>query len=100
MAITAVFFDFIGTTILENNNDVVLTCFQKAFDDFSVNVDKKTLQQHRGKDKEEMILEVLKAAKREPKIKTKILASFKKHFTSSLDQFSENKNLDVTIEIF
>ncbi|MEJ0031943.1 MAG: HAD family hydrolase [Bacteroidota bacterium] len=98
MAITAVFFDFIGTTVLEKNNDVVLTCFQKAFDDFSVNVDKKTLQAHRGRDKEEMIVEVLKAAKREPKIKPKVLSSFKKHFTNSLDQFSESKDLDVTME--
>ena len=98
MAITAVFFDFIGTTILEENNDVVLTCFQKAFDDFSVTVDKKTLQHHRGKDKDEMIVEVLKAAKREPKIKPKILAAFKKHFTNSLDQFTENKDLDAIME--
>jgi HAD superfamily hydrolase (TIGR01549 family) len=98
MAITAVFFDFIGTTVLEKNNDVVLTCFQKAFDDFSLKVDKRTLQQHRGKDKGEVITEVLKTTKREPKIKSKILASFKKHFTDSLDQFTENKDLDVTIE--
>jgi HAD superfamily hydrolase (TIGR01549 family) len=98
MAITAVFFDFIGTTILEKNNDVVLSCFQKAFDDFSVKVDKSTLQQHRGKDKGQMIVEVLKAAKREPKIKPKILASFKKHFTNSLDQFSENKDLNPTMD--
>jgi len=98
MAITAVFFDFIGTTVLEKNNDVVLSCFQKAFDDFSVNVDKSTLQKHRGKDKGAMILEVLKSAKREPKIKPKILAAFKKHFANSLDQFSENKDLSRTMD--
>jgi HAD superfamily hydrolase (TIGR01549 family) len=97
MAITAVFFDFIGTTVLEKNNDVVLSCFQKAFDDFSVKVEKSTLQQHRGRDKAEMIVEVLKQAKREPKIKTKVLSAFKRHFTNSLDQFSENKELNATM---
>ncbi|MEI9920522.1 MAG: HAD family hydrolase [Bacteroidota bacterium] len=98
MAITAVFFDFIGTTVLEKNNDVVLTCFQNAFADFSLDVDKKTLQQHRGKDKDEMIVEILKSAKREPKIKPKVLGAFKKHFNNNLDQFSENNDLDATME--
>lgn len=98
MAITAVFFDFIGTTVLEKNNDVVLSCFQKAFDDFEIKADKELLRQHRGKDKKELIAEILKTTKREPKIKPKILAAFKKHFNNSLDQFSENKDLDVTME--
>jgi HAD superfamily hydrolase (TIGR01549 family) len=99
MAITAVFFDFIGTTVLEKNNDVVLTCFQKAFTDFGLAVEKVVLQGHRGKDKGQMIAEVLKSAKKEatPRRKHEILTSFKKHFTNSIGEFSENKDLDATM---
>jgi len=97
MAITAVFFDFIGTTILEKNNDVVLTCFQNAFADFGIKVEKDTLHKHRGKDKDEMIAEVLKSAKKDLRQKSNILSAFKKHFTNNLDKFSENKDLDPTI---
>src|ERR1700754_3644726 len=98
MAITAVFFDFIGTTVLEKNNDVILTCFQNAFADFGINIEKSALQQHRSKDKEEMIEEVLKSAQKDVKQKQKLLAAFKKHFTANLDPFSENKYLAFRME--
>ncbi|HZY78986.1 MAG TPA: HAD family hydrolase [Cyclobacteriaceae bacterium] len=98
MAITAVFFDFIGTTILEKNNDVVLTCFQKAFADFNIEVGKDDLRNHRGKDKDQMIAEILKSAKKDIRKKTEVLQSFKKHFVASLDQFSESTDLDSTME--
>lgn len=98
MAITAVFFDFIGTTVLEKNNDVVLTCFQNAFADSGITVDKQVLREHRGKNKDEMIAEVLKAAKKDLKQRPNILASFKKHFTNNVGSFSENKDLDVTMQ--
>lgn len=97
MAITAVFFDFIGTTVLEKNNDVVLNCFQNAFSDFGINVDKEVLKQHRGKDKDKMISEVLKAAKKDLRQKANILTAFKKHFTYNLGQFYENKDLEGTM---
>jgi HAD superfamily hydrolase (TIGR01549 family) len=97
MAITAVFFDFIGTTVIEKNSDVVLTCFQNAFADAGVQADKLVLQEHRGKDKSEMIIEVLKSSKKELKHTNTILGSFKKHFENSIDQFSENDGLDETI---
>lgn len=97
MAITAVFFDVIGTTVLEKNNDVVISCFQKAFDDFGIKVDKETLQQHRGKNKEQMIAEVIKAAKKDPKKYPAIFSTFKDHIKKSIDQFYENKDLDSTI---
>lgn len=93
MAITAVFFDFIGTTIFEKNNDVVISCFQNAFGDFGIDVDKEILKQHRGKNKEEMIAEVLKSEKKDVTQRRKILEAFKKHFTNNLGQFHENKDL-------
>jgi HAD superfamily hydrolase (TIGR01549 family) len=97
MAIKAVLFDFIGTTVLEKNNDVVLTCFQYAFADFDIAVDKEFIKAHRGKDKNEMIAEVLKSAKKDIRHKSKILDSFKKHFANSVDGFTENKDLDITM---
>ena len=97
MAITAVFFDFIGTTILEKNNDVVIACFQNAFADHGIKVDKDVLKQHRGKNKEEMIAEVLKLENKDVKLQSKILAAFKKHFTNNLGQFQENKDLDAVM---
>jgi len=97
MAITAVLFDFIGTTVLEKNNDVVLTCFQTSFQDFGIKVDQQVLHGHRGKDKGEMIAEVLKSAKKDLRQKPNILKAFKKHFANNIDQFYENKELDVTI---
>lgn len=97
MTITAVLFDFIGTTILEKNNDVVLTCFQKAFADFKIEVSKDELRNHRGKDKDQMIAEILKSAKKDARKRHEILSAFKKHFVASLDQFSESKDLDATI---
>lgn len=98
MAITAVFFDFIGTTVTEKNNDVVLTCFQKAFEDGGIAVSKDVLRDHRGKNKDEMISTVLKLHKKDPKQKTSILASFKTHFTSNIHEFSERPELDSTME--
>jgi HAD superfamily hydrolase (TIGR01549 family) len=97
MAITAVFFDFIGTTVLEKNNDVVISCFQKSFDDYDIKVAKDVLKQHRGKDKQEMISEVIKASGKNPKQQRDVLGSFKKHFLNSLDLFYEPKDLDSTI---
>jgi phosphonoacetaldehyde hydrolase len=97
MAITAVFFDFIGTTVLEKNNDVVLTCFQNAFSDYGISVEKDALRNHRGKDKGRMITEVLKSARKDSRKKGEILASFKKHFTASVGEFSESKDLEPTM---
>lgn len=97
MAITAVFFDFIGTTVLEKNNDVVLTCFQKAFHDFGITVDKEILHVNRGKAKDQMIADVLRSVKKDVRKKGEILASFKKHFVAGLDQFSESKDLEPTM---
>ncbi len=97
MAITAVFFDFIGTTVLEKNRDVILTCFQKAFDDYGIVVKKEVLKEHRGKDKKVMIAEVLKASGKNLKQQRDILGSFKKHFLNDLGEFYENKDLDSTI---
>lgn len=97
MVITAVFFDFIGTTVLEKNNDVVLTCFQNAFSDFGIKVEKQVLQEHRGKDKDQMIAEVLKSAKKDLRQKSNILTAFKKHFNNNIEQFYENKELDATM---
>lgn len=98
MAITAVFFDFIGTTILEKNNDVVLSCFQKAFDDYGIKVDKANLQANRGKNKEQMISEILKSEKKDPRKYPNILNTFKDHLRKSFDLFYENDDLDSTIE--
>lgn len=97
MAITAVFFDFIGTTVLERNNDVVLACFQKAFSDFGITVGKDVLQLNRGKEKSQLITEVLRSARKDVRKRGEILSAFKKHFISSLDQFSENTDLEPTM---
>lgn len=97
MAITAVFFDFIGTTVLEKNNDVVLTCFQKAFADFGITIEKDILHVNRGKEKGQMIADLLRSAKKDVRKKGEILAAFKKHFISNLDQFSESKDLEATM---
>lgn len=97
MAITAVFFDFIGTTVLEKNNDVVLTCFQKAFDDYGIAVEKDLLKKHRGRNKNEMIAEILKTSGKNLKQHRDVLGALKKHFINDLSQFSENKDLDPTI---
>src|SRR5215467_4293805 len=95
--ITAVFFDFIGTTILEKNNDVVLSCFQNAFDDFGVKVDKQTLQEHRGKRKDIMIADILKLSKKDPRKYPHIFTTFKKHLTKRIDELYENEDLDATM---
>jgi len=97
MAIKAVFFDFIGTTILEKNNDVVITCFQLAFDDFGIKIEKEILKQHRGKNKREMISEILKSEKKDLTQQPAIFDAFKKHFTNNLSQFQENKDLNSTM---
>jgi HAD superfamily hydrolase (TIGR01549 family) len=97
MAITAVLFDFIGTTVLEKNNNVVLTCFERAFSDIGITVERSILQQNRGKNKEQMITDVLKSEKKDVRKKNDIIDSFKKHFISSLDQFSESSDLEPTM---
>lgn len=97
MAVKSVLFDFIGTTVLEKDPTLILTCFQRAFRDHNMEVDLAFLKANRGRDKNEMIDMMLQQLKKPLHLRFEVLRSFKQHFRNNLENFKENEGLDDVI---
>lgn len=93
MVIQAILFDFVGTTVSEKEN-VIVKCFQQSFVDHGLNVTEDVIQERRGKNKDEMIEDILLLYGKKPELSPVILRSFKVHFEKNIDNFSENPDLD------
>lgn len=94
MAVKSVLFDFIGTTVIEKDPSLILSCFGNAFSDHGIDVDLSFLRAHRGRDKSEMIDLALQQQKKPLHLRFEILRSFKEHFRNNLSNFRENDHLE------
>ena len=89
--IKAVLFDFIGTTVIEENNEVINHCFKKAFSDNDVNTDISVLKSNRGKNEKVIIENVLSSQKLSLSLIEAIYTSFKKKIIAHISKFCENE---------
>jgi phosphonoacetaldehyde hydrolase len=90
MAIKAVLFDFIGTTVMEKDPLTINKCFSQAFNDHEVPVTDRFIIINRGKDKKEVIMTALKQTGSSIALVDPILNSFKSYLEDKLDNFFEN----------
>jgi phosphonatase-like hydrolase len=97
MRFEIVLFDVIGTTILENEPDVINRCFEQALLEHGVQPDAATVQNNRGKNKLEIIDEIIRHQQLQPALREKIFQSFNHQVKTNLDQFSANAGAE---EIF
>jgi phosphonoacetaldehyde hydrolase len=94
MAVKSVLFDFIGTTVIEKDPSLILTCFLNAFKDHDIDVDVEFLRANRGRDKNELIDLMLQKLKKPLHLRFEILRAFKQHFKNNISNFEENKGLE------
>lgn len=90
MKFQAVLFDFIGTTVRENDPNIIMNCFEKAFLDNQIGFDRDLIRANRGRDKLEMIDLVIRKESLPPDFTTKVYNSFKVNFASNINNFSPN----------
>ena len=77
MKIKAVLFDVIGTTVKEDDPNVIMKCFEKAFTDNHILFNAELIKANRGKDKIEMINLVIKKEGLSIDYTVKVYNSFK-----------------------
>jgi phosphonoacetaldehyde hydrolase len=98
MAIKAVLFDVIGTTILESQPNLVADLFHNSFRSSGIYVTDEEIQHIRGKEKKEAIGTLLAARKISSGLTSHILESFKENFKSHLTSFVENPDFGDLLE--
>ena len=88
--IQAVLFDLIGTTVKENDPNTIMNCFEKAFFDNQIVIDRDLIRANRGKDKLEMIDLIVKRQGLSADYAARVHTAFKINFTKSIDSFITN----------
>lgn len=88
--VQAVLFDLIGTTVKENDPDTVMNCFEKAFFDNQIIIDRDLIRANRGKDKLEMIDLIVKQKGLSADYTANVHTAFKMNFVKSIDNFVTN----------
>jgi HAD superfamily hydrolase (TIGR01549 family) len=99
MAIHAILFDVIGTSVMEKDPSIITRCFVKAFADRHILVDEKYIATYRGLDKREAISAILQVLQRPLSLADTILEAFNNNVADNIHNFSENNELRKTIEI-
>lgn len=97
MAIKAILFDVIGTTVLEKKSMLIHKCFESAFDEHKILVSSDDIRSIRGRDKREAISNILKLYNSPTHLCDSILHTFKKYFENELKNFSEPEGLEEII---
>jgi 2-aminoethylphosphonate-pyruvate transaminase len=92
--IRAVLFDVIGTTVLENDSELINSCFEAAFSGSAVAVSKTEIHGVRGMDKLEAIKKILATTGSPPELASKILDDFKLKVAAEISNFHEHPGLD------
>lgn len=90
MKIKAVLFDLIGTTVKEDDPNVIMKCFEKAFTDHHMLINAELIKANRGRDKMEMIDLVIKKEGLSIDYTVKVYDSFKINFAKSINSFRSN----------
>ncbi len=97
MKIEAILFDVIGTTVKERVPGTISLCMQSAFENNGVVVDKSVIDQNRGKDKVEMINNVLDSCNFSRQKSLPIFEDFKERVKDSFNNFAPMENV---VEVF
>jgi phosphonoacetaldehyde hydrolase len=97
MSVRAILFDVIGTTVIEKNSSVITECFEQAFRNNGIFVERSVIKANRGKDKRDAINEILQQLHYPTRLGDSILAAFKKNLENNLHNFSENQELRETM---
>jgi phosphonatase-like hydrolase len=88
--IKAVLFDVIGTTVREIHPDAINDCFEKAFTDNHVSVERSYLLANRGKDKKEVIQGIVQSLNLSTETSHHIYLDFEKNLSNSFENFTAN----------
>lgn len=83
----------IGTTVLEKDSTVITSCFENAFLQHAVKIDKTQIRDVRGKDKMEAIRLVLERSNSSLELQSRIFESFKVNVESNISNFKEHPEL-------
>ncbi|MFZ6011098.1 MAG: HAD family hydrolase [Bacteroidota bacterium] len=90
MAIQAVLFDVIGTTVKETDPQMINHCFQQAFVDHHIEVDPRILSDNRGRDKKEVIQSIVESNSLPLTNVDSVYWSFKQLFIARINEFKAN----------
>jgi phosphonatase-like hydrolase len=90
MRIKGVIFDFIGTTVIEKDPSLLNRCFVQAFSDHQLTVPIEIIQANRGKDKKEMIGEILQQSNVAVTLTGSVLQAFRFRLQNDIHNFHEN----------
>jgi HAD superfamily hydrolase (TIGR01549 family) len=91
--ISAILFDMIGTTVLERDSTVITSCFEQAFAQHSVKIDREQIRNVRGMDKFEAIGLILQGRNNLPELRFQIFESFKSNVQKNISNFQEHPQL-------
>lgn len=95
--IKAVLFDVIGTTVLEDDPELINKCFQAAFYDNEVNASREEILRVRGMDKLEAITEILTTIGSPTTLASKVFNDFKLKVGAEISKFREHPDLEAVI---
>jgi HAD superfamily hydrolase (TIGR01549 family) len=95
--IRAVLFDMIGTTVVEKDPTVIPSCFESAFSEYSVPVDRSRIQEVRGLNKMEAIGRILRSSNKPMELQSRIFESFTKNVEKNISNFEEHPELGPVI---
>lgn len=87
MKIEAILFDMIGTTVEERTPNTIITCFEKAFQQYGIDNTATGIKAHRGKDKMEMIRIILEESNYSLSLSKSIYDAFKNNVRENVASF-------------
>lgn len=88
MAIKAILFDMIGTTVSEKDPMFISNCFVKAFGEHKIPVTPEIIQRHRGREKRQMITGILQELDYPAQLAESILQRFQRNVEKGIHNFS------------
>lgn len=98
--IHAILFDVIGTTVLENDPEVINRCFLNAFEQNSIAITKQEILTVRGKDKYEAIQQLLQRGGYSQTLTEGIFEAFKANVTGEISHFTEHPSFQIVHDHF
>lgn len=95
--IKVVFFDFIGTTVMETKPDVITRCFRTALLNNGIPVSDNFIQSNRGRNKRDVIRDAIDPELNEDRV-TKILGDFEIEVNQNLHHFQSVPDVELIFE--
>lgn len=95
--IKVVFFDFIGTTVIESKPDSIAECFKTAFVNNGISVSDNFIQSNRGRNKRDVIRDAITGEMSEARV-NKILQDFEMEVTNNLHHFQSAPEAEAIFE--